>query len=309
MKSRSLRPVLLLLCAVTPLAAAACGGKTTDSGTKKAEVSVTAAADLGKLLPADVRSRGELSIATDASYAPVEFSTNGGSTLQGLDIDLGNAIGKLLGVKAKFANTKFDGIVAGVAAKKYDLAMSALTDTKKRESQGVDFVNYFKAGTSIAVKKGNPLKISGEMDLCGVKVAAEQGTVQLTDLQDAEIDGAKTLKTKCTEAGKKAPEPVPLPDQNSVNSALLSGRADAFTADSPVVGYQIKVTNGQLQEAGQATAVAPYGIAMPQNSPLRGAVQQAVQKLIDDGTYTKILETWGVTNGAVTKASVNGAAE
>ena len=306
MKVRSAYVAASLL-ALAPTLLAGCGGKTTDSGSKQAQVTVTAATDLAALVPADVRGKGTITVATDASYAPVEFSSDGGKTLQGLDIDLGNAIGKVLNLKVKFTNTKFDGIVAGVASKKFDLAMSAVTDTKQREAGGVDFVDYFKAGTSIGVKKGNPLRIKAAMDLCGHKVAAEQGTVQLDDLQQATVDGAPSLKTQCTKAGRKSPTPVPLPDQNAVNSALLSGRADAFTADSVVVQYQIKVTNGQIEQGGSTTAVAPYGIVLPKDSALRSAVQKAVQSLIDDGSYTKILQTWGVTDGAITTASVNGA--
>ena len=306
MKVRSAYVAASLL-ALAPTLLAGCGGKTTDSGSKQAQVTVSAASDLAALVPQDVRSKGTIVVATDASYAPVEFSSDGGKTLQGLDIDLGNAIGKVLNLKVKFVNTKFDGIVAGVASKKFDLAMSAVTDTKKREGEGVDFVNYFKAGTSIAVKKGNAVGVASEMDLCGKKVAAEQGTVQLSDLQDATVDGLPSLKTRCTSAGKKAPTPVPLPDQNAVNSAVAAGRADAFTADSVVVGYQVKVTNGQFEQVGATTAVAPYGIALPKDSALRDAIQKSLQSLISDGSYTKILQTWGVTDGAITTASVNGA--
>jgi polar amino acid transport system substrate-binding protein len=291
------------------LLAAGCGGKTTDSGgNKQAQVTVTQNADIAAMVPDQIRGKGTLTIATDASYAPNEFSTDGGKTFQGMDIDLGNAIGKVLNMPVKFVNTPFDGILSGLAAGKYQLGMSSFTDNPEREKT-VDFVTYFKAGTSIAVPKGNPLGIKSQNDLCGKKVAAEKGTVQLDSLtKDALEDGTATLRGTCKKDGKPVPVAVPLPDQNAVNSALIAGRADAFTADSPVVEYQIKVTNGAVEQGGTATDVAPYGIAIPKNSAtFKEAVQKAVQKLMDDGTYGQILQTWGLTDGAITQAKINGA--
>lgn len=304
---RALAAPSLLLAAA--LAVTGCSGKTTDSASgKQAQVTVTQAADIAALVPQPIRSKGTLTISTDATYAPNEFSTDGGKTFQGMDIDLGNAIGKVLNLKVKFVNAPFDGLVAGIAANKFDLSMSSLTDNPERE-RTVDFVTYFKAGTSIAVKKGNPLGIKTQNDLCGKRVAAEKGTTQLDLLtKDKLDDGTATIKGDCTKASKKAPTAVPLPDQNAVNNALVAGRADAFTADTPVVDYQAKLTGGSVEVAGPASGVAPYGIAMNKKAgALKDAVQKAVQKLIDDGTYAKILQTWGLSDGAVTKSVVNGA--
>jgi polar amino acid transport system substrate-binding protein len=187
--------------------------------------------------------------------------------------------------------------------------MSSFTDNAEREKT-VDFVTYFKAGTSIAVQKGNPLGIKSQDDLCGKKVAAERGTVQLDSLtKDALPDGTVTLRGTCKRESKPVPVAVPLPDQNAVNNALIAKRAEAFTADSPVVAYQVKVTNGAIEQGGTATDVAPYGIAIRKTAgTFKDAVQKAVQKLMDDGTYGKIMQTWGLTDGAISQAKVNGAA-
>jgi polar amino acid transport system substrate-binding protein len=297
------------LLAATALVLAGCGGKTTDTGgNKQAQVTASQAADIAALVPAAIKSKGTLTIATDASYAPNEFSTDGGKTFQGMDIDLGKAIGQVLGLQVKFVNAPFDGILAGLAAGKYDLSLSSFTDTAEREKT-VDFVTYYRAGTSIAVKKGNPLGIKSQEGLCGVRVAAEKGTTQLKSLTADKLDdGSITLRGTCKKDGKKVPVAVPLPDQNAVNAALVAGRADAFTADSPVVDYQVKITNGAVEQGGTATDVAPYGIALPKAAgTFKEAVQKAVQKLIDDGSYTKIMETWGLQDGAITEAKINGA--
>ena len=301
--------VLVALSATAALALAACGGKTTDSGDQKqAKVTVSESADLAALVPQAIRSKGTITVGLDATYAPNEFSSDGGKTFQGMDVDLANAIGKTLNLPVKITNAPFDGLLAGLAAGKYDLSMSSFTDTAEREKT-VDFVTYFRAGTSIAVKKGNPLKVTGSDGLCGIRVAAEKGTTQLDSLtKDKFDDGTPTLKATCVKNGKKAPVPVALPDQNAVNAALVAGRADAFTADSPVVEYQIKATNGGLEQGGESTDIAPYGIALPKTAgTFKEAVQKAVKALIDDGTYGKIMDTWGLKDGSITDPVVNGA--
>lgn len=293
--------------AVAALVLAGCGGKTTDTQNKSTSTGGLKKIDaLAAKVPDKVRQQGTITIAMDASYPPNEFSNDGGKTFVGMDVDMGRAIGKLLGLKVKFVNASFDGILAGVQAGKFDLAMSSFTDRKDRE-QIVDFVTYFQAGTSIAVRKGNPLGINSEADLCGVRVAAERGTIQLDAItKDKNVDGTPTLKAQCVASGRKAPKAVPEPDQNGVNSALVADRADAFTADSPVVAYQVKVTDGAIEQAGQSTGVAPYGIAVPKDSgTFDQAILGAVKELMKDGQYTKILKTWGIQGGAITDPQIN----
>jgi polar amino acid transport system substrate-binding protein len=301
-------PVIAIFGISAALLTAACGGgKTASTAQKSASVAVSNDTSLHGLLPAAIKAKGALVMATDASYAPIEFTNDGGKTFQGFDIDLANAIAKKLGVKLTIQNAQFDGILAGINAGRFDFSMSAFTDTKTREAQN-SFVDYFNAGTSIGVKKGNPRHILTQSDLCGLKVGAEKGTTQADALtKTAYDDGSATLKGTCLKVGKKAPEAVLLPDQNGVNQAVVSGRADAFISDSPVVSYQIKLENGQIDQGGTTTDVAPYGIAFPKGSPLAPVVQKAVVALIADGTYSSIVSTWGLQAGAVTDSKVNGA--
>jgi polar amino acid transport system substrate-binding protein len=306
LSARRSTTVVVSAVVAAALALAGCGsGKKVNSTNKSAGVTVGASKSLHDLLPAAVKAKGELVMATDPTYAPIEFGKSGGG-YQGFDIDLANAIGKLLDVKIVVKKAQFDGILAGINSKRFDFSMSAFTDNTDRE-KGNDFVDYFTAGTSIGVKKGNPKHVQSQSDLCGLKVAAEKGTIQATALTKSSAGGAITLKGQCLKDGKKAPTPVLLPDQAAVNSAVVSGRADAFTGDTPVVAYQGKLVGGQIELAGETTDVGPYGIAFPKNSPLVPIFQKAVTQLISDGTYTKIINTWGLSAGAVTESKINGA--
>ncbi|MBO0885082.1 MAG: ABC transporter substrate-binding protein [Mycobacterium sp.] len=270
---------------------------------KPATLNVAKDAAIAAQVPASMRG-GTLSVAADASYPPNEFFPPGKTTMVGMDVDLGNAIADMFGMKVKFVNASFDGILAGLAAHKYDLGMSSFTDTKERQ-QTVDFVTYFQAGTSIMAKKCNPENIKTETDLCGKKVGAENGTVQLDSLQKKM---AGSVAQQCATAGKKAPVASGYPDQTNVNTALAAGRIDAYLADTPVVDYAVVANPNLFQKVGKTTDVAPYGIAIPKDSgTLKNAVLAAVKKLQADGTYNAILKNWGVQAGAISNPVINGA--
>jgi len=247
-------------------------------------------------VPAAIKSKGTLTVAADATYAPDEFIGKDGKTVIGMDADMAKAIGKELGLKVNVVNASFDGIIPGLASGKYDLGMSSFTDTKERE-QTVDFVTYFSAGTSFYTKASGGPAITDLASLCGHNVAVEKGTTQQTD--------AEAQAKKCP-SGKKLNVLV-FPDQNGANLALSSGRADVGMADSPVAAYQVKQSNGQFKLVGTPYGTAPYGIAIPKDSGMTEAVLAAVKAIMADGTYKQILDTWGLSSGAISDPVINGA--
>jgi polar amino acid transport system substrate-binding protein len=87
------------------------------------------------------------------------------------------------------------------------------------------------------------------------------------------------------------------------------GQVDAMSADSPVTLYAISKTKDKLQTAGDAFEVAPYGIPVAKGSEFTPVLQKALQALIDDGTYNKILTKWGVEAGGIKTAALNVAAK
>src|SRR6185436_13066920 len=247
---------------------------------------------LAKLVPSDVASDGKIVVGSDASYAPNEFVDKDGTTIIGMDVD------QKLGLEVEFQNSAFDGILPGIAAKKYELGMSSFTDNAEREKV-VDMVTYFSAGTKMATVKGNPDGLNID-DLCGKTIAVQRGTVQFDDLT--------ARSEKCTAAGKPAINQQPFQAQTDVTLALTGKRAQGMLADSPVVDYAVAQTNGQLEAVGEAYDTAPYGIAVPKNSgDYAKAVQGAVQALMTDGTYKSIVDKWSVSSGAITESKINGA--
>jgi polar amino acid transport system substrate-binding protein len=295
---RSLRLLFVVALLALGLVATGCGSDDDDGGASTSASTTPATTEApaagGEIaVPDAIRSKGTLTVATDPSYAPNEFVERGGTRIVGMSIDLIDAVAAKLGLRANVQKATFNAIIPGLAARRFDLAISSFTDTRERE-RTVDFVTYFSAGTSFYVRRGGP-DISSLEDICGRKVAVEQGTTQATD--------AQAQSRRCS-------TPVDLqtyPDQNGANLAIQSGRADVGMADSPVAAYIVKQSNGAFQLDGEPYGTAPYGIALPKGSGLERPVQEALRALIADGTYMEILRRWGVEQGAIEDPKINGA--
>jgi polar amino acid transport system substrate-binding protein len=297
MKLGSSRLAAGLAAAIVALTIAACGsdnGSSGGSGASGASKTPTSQPDQGvaSTVPQAIKSKGTLTVAADASYAPNEFFDTDGKTVIGMDADLAKALAGVLGLKANVVNAGFDSIIPGLASHKYDLGMSSFTDTKEREKT-VDFVTYFSAGTSFYVKAQGGPNITSLADLCGHKVAVEKGTTQQADVEKQQKKCDVTLLT--------------FPDQNGANLAITSGRADVGMADSPVAAYQVQKSNGQFKVTGQPYGTAPYGIAIPKDTGMTKPVLAGMKALAANGTYMQILKKWGVQAGAITNFQINGA--
>ena len=269
------------------------GSSTSSSGSGAVDSAAAA------LVPAAIKGKGTITIATDPSYPPNESKDQNG-TIVGWDVDMGNAIAAKLGLKATFTEVTFDDIVTGIQTGKYDAGMSSITDNKKRE--GVDdFVTYFNAGTKLMVPKGNPKNLTDssptDLSLCGLTIGVEKGTVQ----EDPDIP---TRSKACQAAGKPAIKALSQDTQDQINESLSSGRCDAVLADSPVVDYYAK--SGNFQAVGDLYSGAPYGIAISKsNSGLSQAFLAALKDLVADGTYHQLTSKYGIQAGDYTTPGLN----
>lgn len=252
---------------------------------------------LASLVPEKIKSKGTLVVGSDTTYAPAEFlAESDGQTPVGYDVDIAKAIGATLGLKVEVRTSGFDGILPALGPK-YDLGVSSFFITKER-SKAANFVSYFQAGTQWAAQKGNPKNVSLE-DLCGKSVGVQTGTFQ----EDPDLSGRST---KCVAEGKEAINVVSQKNQTDVTTRLMVGGLDSMAAGSITVAYAIAKSDGKLQTVGDVYGASPVGIAVAKDDlPLADVVSQAMNKLIKDGTYKKILATWGTADGAIEKAEVN----
>ncbi|GAA4027122.1 ABC transporter substrate-binding protein [Arthrobacter methylotrophus] len=251
---------------------------------------------LAALVPAAIKSKGTLTVGSDTSYAPAEFLGTDGQTPVGYDVDIAKAIGATLGLKVQVQTAEFTGILPALGPK-YDLGISSFTINPERLG-AVNMVSYFNAGTAWAVQKGNPKKFSLD-DICGKSIGVQTGTVQ----EDPDLSGRNK---KCAADGKPAINIVTLKNQTDVTTRLVNGSIDAMAADSPIIGYALTQTNGQLERLGDVYDAAPQGIAVAKSdTALADLIQKTLTKLMSDGSYKKILSGWGNAEGAITTSEVN----
>ena len=250
---------------------------------------------IANTVPEAIKSSGKLVVGVNIPYAPNEFKDESGKIV-GFDVDLVNAIAATLGLQAEYRESDFAKIIPSVQGDTFNIGMSSFTDTKERE-EAVDFVTYFSAGIQWAQPKGGSIDPN---NACGKKVAVQATTTEETDELPAKSKA-------CTDAGKPAIEILKFDSQDAATNAVVLGQADAMSADSPVTLYAIKQSNGKLETAGETFESAPYGWPVKKGSPLAQSLVQALQHLIDNGTYKQIASNWGVEAGMIDKPVINGA--
>lgn len=266
--------------------------------TSSAGASSGAVASVRALIPAAIRAKGYITVASDATYPPFESIASNGHTIIGSDADLAQALGAVMGIKWKLQNVSFDTIIPGLQDGRYDVGLSGFTDTKSREGI-VNLVDYFYAGELFYKKAGSSVTVPNLASLCGKVIAVESGTTEQVAL---------TSQSKaCTTSGKAPVKSLVFTNQSETNLAVASGRAILGFADSPVSAYIAKTSHGQFQVVGPTFYSAPDGIAVPKNNGLTKPILAALKVIVANGQYAKVLAKWGLTKGADDSPAVNGA--
>lgn len=282
---------LVSVVAGATLVLTGCGGAQTQKLEEKIVVEPDAAAVA--LLPAELQG-STLVVGIDPYYAPNEYKDDTGDIV-GWEIDLADAIAQKLDVTFEYKETAFDAILPAVADGSLTLGMSSFTDNVTRQ-ETVDFVDYYNAGIQWAQVIGGSVNPA---QACGLTVAVQQGTYQQTD-------ELPTKSAECEAAGKSPITIVSYETQDEATTALILGQADAMSADSPITLNAVSLVRDQIEVAGEAFDVAPYGIAIPKDADgLEKALQKAIQSLIADGNYTKVLDGWGVADGSRAEVTIN----
>ncbi|MDQ3812672.1 MAG: ABC transporter permease subunit [Armatimonadota bacterium] len=222
-----------------------------------------------------IRERGSLIIGTDATYPPFELKV--GDRFEGFDIDLGNEIGKELGVRVQWENINWDGIFAALQTGKFDLVISDVVITDKRKKEMAFSRPYFLSGQTIARRKGDE-RIRTSKDLSGKLVTVQQETT-----------------------GQYAVEKIGLlPERirkfETMQDALLdvrNRRADAAVGDLPALKEMIHKGYPELEVVGGIFVRENYGVVARRGEPeLLAAVNDALGRIMADGRYARIYERW-----------------
>jgi polar amino acid transport system substrate-binding protein len=302
--------------AVTLALLAGCGGASSDSATSAGDAapggksgtttiptqdvvsSVKTDPALSARLPADVRDSGSLSLGT--SLAPgVAGLPHAGSDSKGrdvgLDVDLRNAVAKVLGIKWEVLHGTFATIIPGVQNGKYDVGADNFGVTESREKV-VDFATYLNDGQSFLGSKEVEIdKVTKLTDLCGLTVATSPGST----FQQILTDGA----SKCSGVGKKPYKVQYFSDSAPIFLGLANGKVDIDFGPTLALKYDATHVPG-TKYLGEISTT-PVGFVTKKDSRLSPVLSDAVNKLIDDGDYAKIFKKWGVPGTGIAKSQVN----
>lgn len=299
----------VVMCAATALLMAGCSSGGSGSATSPGSgpsTSVQVDAKAAALLPAKYKESG-INVAADMPNPPMEMLDENQKPT-GFDYDLAQALGGKLGIEFKFVQQSFDTAVPSLKAGKHDIIMAGMNDTVEREAV-LDFVDYFHAGFVIVVLKGNPEKITRILDLCGKNVAVQKATVQ--------GDLLESYASKCKAEGAGPINLVQLPTELDAQTAVRSNKAVADVVDASVGTYAAQTAgDGKTFElvkdpehpGGYNPVYTGIGL-LKGNDGLTKALNMALQSVIDDGTYTKLLDKYKLSDFAIDKAGINRASE
>ncbi|MEV5101668.1 ABC transporter substrate-binding protein [Streptomyces massasporeus] len=282
----------------TPGAAPA-GAQASPAPTDDPVAAVRTVDSVAALLPADVRESGTLRVGSSVGFPPGAYYPDGpGKAPAGQDIDIADAVAKVLGVKLDRQDASFETILPALSSGKYDVGTGNFGVTAQR-LKTVDFVTYINDGQGFAVKKGSTTlkkKVTDLTELCGLTIGTGAGTTFETTLT--------AQKGVCAKAGKKPYEVKVYSENAATLTALQQGRIDVIMSTINGLRHQAS------QPAARTTFLGEYhrldvGFAFRKGSPLTKAFRAAVDELIKDGTYARILAKWGTSASAIDASRIN----
>lgn len=262
------------------------------------EISTKVDKSLTEMIPQEYKDKGVINIAVDIPFPPMAYieSVDGTDRALGVDAELGRLIGQKLGIKVSVNKQAFDSVIPSLQAGKNDIILSGMNDTKERQ-QTLSFVEYAYLGQVVLVRKGEEDAVKSIDDLCGKTVAVQKATTQGDAL-------------KAMDCGVTVME---LPTDLDAQTALRAGKADAYFADAVVSEYAAATVDNGNAFSVVADPAYPQGYnpryigigILKEKTELVDLMQKALQALIDEGTYQKVLERHGMEAYVVDAAEVN----
>lgn len=265
------------------------------TATSEPDTSPTFNQELHDTLPDDIRSDGYMTLATDPTDPPLEFYDED-NELVGAEIDLAAALGVVLGIEVRLEPARFDTIIPGIEAGRFDGSVSGFADRVERQ-EVVDFVDYFTTSRGYLIQTGTNSELAEGADLCGLTVAVAQGTTM--------AESILVQSDECVAAGEDAIEDQIFPDQSACVLAVQSGRADLTILPAHAALWIAETSDGALDVILKPTEGNDInGIAL-RKGDLVEPVQGAIQQLMDSGTLRAIFTEWGLEAVVLDEATVN----
>lgn len=258
-----------------------------------AALAVTSAS--AQTVPDRIKQAGKIIIGTNNNYPPIIFKDPATNELQGVDIELGKAIAKQLGVEAEFQEIAFAQMLPSLQTGRIDIVMAGMSDTPARR-ETADFVDYMKSGAQFYTITALAGEIKSTDDLCGKTVGASRSTNWPQQI-------GEWSEKNCVAKGKPAITVVGTEGSADARTQLKTQRLQAAAQGNETLPYFQKLEPDTYVPIGTAFTESLVGIPVLKSEPqLRDAVKAAVEKLQADGTYDQILAKYGLQANALPAA-------
>jgi polar amino acid transport system substrate-binding protein len=246
-------------------------------------------------LPPEIAEQGSIKVAIVPNYPPMEFRDPATNTLTGFDVELGEALGKKLGIKIDWQQTSFDQMMPAISTGRVDAILSGMTDMASRQDTAT-FIDYLRNGPRFFVQQSRAAEFKDTTAFCGKKVGASRRTSfpKLIAAWSEAHCGVNPIQFVGTEGSADA------------RTQLRQGRIDAAVQGGETLPYMMDLEPGTYVPVGDVFAVQFTGLALGvKEKVLQQAVVEALDSLIADGTYRALLAKWKLTDYGVEKATIN----
>ncbi|MEE1802087.1 ABC transporter substrate-binding protein [Streptomyces sp. NPDC101062] len=270
-------------------------------GPGQKRVSTSTVDSIAALVPAEIRRKGTLDVVNSAgSVPPLTFYATDDRTVIGVEPDIASLVADVLGLKLRYHPVDWANIFVGLDSGKYDLGLSNITVTEERKEK-YDFATYRLDNIAFEAKKGSGWKVRGPRDVAGRTIGVASGTNQEKVLVDWDASN-----------GEKGLKPTDIKIYQNTSDyylALGSGRLDAYFGPNPVAAYHAASTGqteivGTFSGAGDAIQGKIAATTKKDNGLIK-PVHEALNTVIRNGTYGKVLKRWGLANEAVPSSELN----
>ncbi|EPI2362902.1 TPA: amino acid ABC transporter substrate-binding protein [Klebsiella michiganensis] len=222
---------------------------------------------------AKIQSAGVLKIGTEGTYPPFTFH-NASGTLEGFDVEIGREIAKRLKVSPQFVEGKWDGLIAGVDASRYDVVINQVGITPERQKK-FDFSEPYIASKAVLIVNDKS-SIKSFEDLKGKK-------------------SAHTLTSNYAQIARKyGADIVPTDGFNQSVDLVVQGRADATINDNlSFLDFKKHKPDAPVKIVASQSDAEKSGVLLRKNNPqLKAAIDKALEEIKADGTYERISQKY-----------------
>ncbi|MET8905845.1 ABC transporter substrate-binding protein [Streptomyces sp. NPDC004538] len=282
--------------------AATPGGKTKiNTSPDQNRVTTDKVDSIAAQVPRRIRERGTLEIVdSSGSAAPLTFFATDNKTVIGVEPDIASLVADVLGLELRTNAVSWENIFVGLDSAKYDAGFSNITVTEERKEK-YDFATYREDNLGFEAQKDSGLKVTGPEDVAGRTVAVSSGTNQEKLLVEWSNENEK--------AGRKPVDIKYYQNDSDTYLALQSGRIDLYLGPNPTAAYHAATTGrtevvGTYSGAG-TTLQGLIAATTKKDSGLAKPLADALNHVIENGTYAQVLERWGLSDEAVTKSEIN----